>query len=56
MFDGIVMNVIHVPLPIFFVSYAMLPEAALPNIFFSWAISICTDTFRDIFLDFPPSP
>jgi hypothetical protein len=49
------MDVIHVPLPIFFISYAMLPEAALPYIFFSWTIAICTNTFGYVFLNFAPS-
>ena len=37
-FDGVVMNVIHMPSPIVFVTNGVLPKAALPNGLFSFRL------------------
>jgi hypothetical protein len=32
MFNGVIMDIIHVPSPVLFVTKEMLPEASLPNV------------------------
>jgi hypothetical protein len=53
--DGIVVNVIYMPAPVFLAAYEMLPKPALPQLFFSTGVDRQWNSCRDVMLDRAPA-